>query len=105
MEPTDFLKLIYNSKCLIGNSSVGVRESCYLGIPVVNIGSRQGGRERSPNIIDVDYNRNDIEAAIQKQIAHGRYESDHLYGDGRAGENIANLLATVELKFDKKLAY
>ena len=105
MEPNDFLRLIYNSKCLIGNSSVGVRESAYLGVPVVNIGSRQAGRERGANVMDVDYNKNDIESAIKAQIAHGRYESDPIYGDGNAGKNIANLLATVELKYDKKLMY
>ena len=47
MEPVDFLKLIKNSKCLVGNSSVGIRESAFLGIPVVNIGTRQmDGKEQ-----------------------------------------------------------
>ena len=45
MEPEDFLRLLVNSKCLIGNSSVGIRECSFLGVPVVNIGSRQEGRE------------------------------------------------------------
>lgn len=105
MEPLDFLKLIHNSKCLIGNSSVGVRESCYLGIPVVNIGVRQAGRDRGINVMDVDYNQNDIANAIKSQIEHGKYESDHVYGGGNAGKIIADLLATVELTYDKKLAY
>ena len=105
MEPTDFLKLLYNSKCLIGNSSVGVRECCYLGIPVVNIGSRQAGRDRGTNVIDVGYERAEIEAAIRTQIVHGHYGYDEIYGDGSAGEQIADLLYKVELKFDKKLMY
>jgi bifunctional UDP-N-acetylglucosamine 2-epimerase / N-acetylmannosamine kinase len=105
MEPLDFLRLIYNSKSLIGNSSVGVRESCYLGIPVVNIGSRQAGRDRGPNIMDVNYDRNEIEQAIRAQISNGKYPCDNIYGDGKAGENIADLLATVELTYDKKLMY
>ncbi len=46
MEPEDFLRLLVNSKCLIGNSSVGIRECAYLGVPVVNIGTRQHGREK-----------------------------------------------------------
>ena len=54
MEGTDFLKLLCNSRCLVGNSSVGVRECSYLGVPVVNIGSRQSGRDRGINVIDVD---------------------------------------------------
>jgi UDP-hydrolysing UDP-N-acetyl-D-glucosamine 2-epimerase len=105
MEPSDFLKLIYNSKALIGNSSVGVRESCYLGIPVVNIGSRQGGRERGASIVDVNYDRDEIENAIRNQMAHGRFPADKIYGDGNAGENIADLLSRVELKYDKKIQY
>ena len=105
MEPNDFLRLIYNSKCLIGNSSVGVREAAYLGVPVVNIGSRQSGREKGLNVKDVAYSKTDIEAAIRSQIAHGRYESDPIYGDGNAGKNIADLLAKVELKYDKKIMY
>jgi UDP-hydrolysing UDP-N-acetyl-D-glucosamine 2-epimerase len=105
MEPIDFLKLIYNSKALIGNSSVGVRESCYLGIPVVNIGSRQSGRDRGKNVVDVAYNREDIREAIYRQISNGRYPKDTIYGDGLAGENIADLLSKTELTYDKKLTY
>src|SRR6185437_6304603 len=105
MEPTDFLRLIYNSKALVGNSSVGVRESGYLGIPVVNIGSRQSGRDRAQNVLDVDYERNEIARGINKQVENGRFPSDGLYGSGEAGVKIADLLASVELKFDKKLTY
>jgi len=105
MEPMDFLRLIHNSKCLIGNSSVGVREASYLGIPVVNIGTRQDGRDRGLNVIDVDYDRSLIKDAILKHINHGRYPTDHIYGGGNAGQNIADVLAKVELNYDKKIAY
>lgn len=105
MVPSDFLRLLYNSRCLIGNSSVGIRESGFLGIPVVNIGVRQGGRERSHNVKDVNYDRAEIEAAIRSQAAHGRYERDLLYGDGKAGQRIADLLAEVPLRVEKRLAY
>jgi len=105
MEPNDFLKLLCNSKCLIGNSSVGIRECAYLGVPVINIGSRQSGRDRGENVIDVDYNRMNIEKALKYQISHGRYENDTVYGGGEAGKIIADLIATVPLTFDKKLAY
>lgn len=90
LEPTDFLKLIYNSKCLVGNSSVGVREASSLGIPVVNIGGRQDGRERSDNVIDVDYDSNSIYEAIRYQVNHGRYEQSYIYGKGDSGKEIAN---------------
>lgn len=105
MEPTDFLRLIYNSKCLVGNSSVGIRESSFLGVPVVNIGSRQAGRERGANVLDAGYHRNEIAKAMQHQIDHGRYERDVVYGDGDAGQRIANLLAEVPLRIEKRLTY
>lgn len=105
MEPNDFLRLLYNSKCLIGNSSVGVRECAYLGVPVINIGTRQNGRERGKNIIDVDYHKDEILAAAQTQIQHGRYEPDLIYGDGKAGEQIAALLSTLTPAINKKITY
>ena len=105
MNPTDFLRLLHSSKCLVGNSSVGIRECSFLGVPVVNIGSRQTGRERGKNVLDVEHNTAEIEAAIKKQVQHGRYDSDNLYGDGNAGEKIAKLLATVPLEIQKRLTY
>ncbi len=105
MPPEDFLRLIYHARCLIGNSSVGIRESAFLGVPVVNIGSRQSGRERGRNVLDVEYNRAAIRAAMAKHIQNGRYAPDPIYGDGHAGERIANLLATAPLKIEKKLTY
>ncbi|MEP6903240.1 MAG: UDP-N-acetylglucosamine 2-epimerase [Actinomycetota bacterium] len=105
MSPTDFLRLLYNSKCLIGNSSAGIRECSFLGVPVVNIGTRQTGRERGRNVIDVDHNSDAIQSAVRDQIKHGRYELDKLYGDGKAGERISQLLASQPLDIQKRLAY
>jgi UDP-hydrolysing UDP-N-acetyl-D-glucosamine 2-epimerase len=105
MVPTDFLRLIYNSRCLVGNSSVGIRESSFLGVPVVNAGSRQGGRERGANVLDVGYDRREIAAAMKQQIERGRYARDLTYGDGSAGQRIADLLAELPLKVEKRLAY
>lgn len=102
MEPLEFLKLINNASALVGNSSVGVREAGYLGVPVVNIGTRQAGRERSRNVLDCGYEPSAIEHAIRQQLSHGRFERDVLYGDGAAGRRIAQLLATVPLTSDKK---
>lgn len=105
MSPTDFLRLLCNAKCLIGNSSVGIRECSFLGVPVVNIGSRQTGRERGANVIDVDYSREQITTAARKHLGNGRYESNKLYGDGTAGEQIAALIEKVPLSIEKKLTY
>jgi len=105
MEGTDFLRLLCNAKCLIGNSSVGVRECSYLGVPVVNIGSRQTGRDRGINVIDVDYDQDAIIEGIDRHLSNGTYPSDPIYGDGHAGGRIADLLATQPLHIEKRLAY
>lgn len=105
MEPTDFLRLLYNSKCLIGNSSVGIRECAFLGVPVVNIGSRQSGRERGENTIDVNYDKNEILNAIKLQLTKGKYPSSHIYGDGFSGVRIADAIFNWQPTFNKKIRY
>lgn len=105
MEGKDFLKLLYNSKCLVGNSSVGIRECAYLGVPVVNIGSRQHGRERGKNVLDVPYSCSKIADAIKEHIRHGHYDSDQIYGDSNAGQKIAALISKEPLTFHKTLIY
>ncbi len=105
MEPADFLHLIKKSKCLIGNSSVGIRESSFLGIPVVNIGSRQNKRLRGKNVCDVSYDAQEIKKAILTQVNKGNCESESLYGDGDSGKRIADILAKFPLKFDKTISY
>ena len=105
MVSRDFLRLLYNSSCLVGNSSVGIRECSFLGIPVVNIGSRQQGRDRGVNVLDVDYDRQHIGLAIERHLGNGRYPQDTLYGDGRAGGRIAELLSCSPLSISKRLMY
>lgn len=105
MTPYDFLKILKNSKCLIGNSSAGIRECAYLGVPVINIGSRQNGRERGANVIDVGYDKAMIQQAISKQLEHGKYPSDDIYGKAGAGKQIAALLAKIPLSYTKILNY
>lgn len=107
MMPEDFLRLLYNSRGLIGNSSVGIRECAFLGVPTVNIGTRQAGRDRGRNVIDVDYDRHQIREAIVHHLTHnnGRTETDHIYGDGNAGKRIAEVLANAPLTIEKRLTY
>ena len=105
MESEDFLRLVYNSRCLVGNSSVGIRETSFLGVPTVNIGTREAGRERGRNVLDVDYDRVQIQEAVQKQLSNGRYPSDPLYGKGDAGQRIAKILAEVPPRSEKRLSY
>ena len=72
---------------------------------MVNIGSRQAGRERAANVQDVGYSKNEIEKAIRSQMTRGKYRSSDLYGNGTSGLQIADLLATKELSIDKRLTY
>ena len=101
--PEDYLKVINGCACLVGNSSSAIREGAFLGVPAVNIGTRQNGRERGPNVLDVDYDRRAILAAVRSQLDHGRYEPCMLYGDGRAGQRIAEILASCSVGIQKAL--
>jgi UDP-hydrolysing UDP-N-acetyl-D-glucosamine 2-epimerase len=101
----DYARLIANCACLIGNSSSGIREGSFLGVPVVDIGTRQASRERAANCIHVSYSNKEIEDAARHQIANGRYASSTMYGDGKAGQRIANILADVNINIQKKLMY
>lgn len=105
IDPIHFLKLLKNTACLIGNSSAGIREGGCLGTPVVNIGSRQLGRERGDNVMDATPEKDSILNAVHQQLASGNYAQNHMYGDGNAGRKIAELLATVPLTFHKQLTY
>jgi UDP-hydrolysing UDP-N-acetyl-D-glucosamine 2-epimerase len=105
MFPEDFLRLLCSSSAIVGNSSVAIRECSYLGVPAVNVGSRQQGRERGRNVIDVDHDRAAIAAAIRQHLDNSRPSPDHLYGDGQAGGRIADTLAAAELRIEKRLTY
>jgi hypothetical protein len=63
------------------------------------------GRDRGANVMDAGYDRGEIAAAVRRQLAHGRYPSDHLYGDGGAGGRIADLLARAPLRVQKRLVF
>ena len=100
-----YVRLMLRCACAVGNSSAPIREGAYLGVPTVNIGTRQGGRDRGGNVMDVGHDRTEIAAAIRRQMAHGRFTPDHLYGDGQAGPRIAELLATAPLRVQKRIHY
>lgn len=105
MEPYDFLKLLVHAECLIGNSSVGIRECAYLGVPVVNIGTRQNRRLRGENVIDVAYDESEIKMAIQSQLSQPKNKKSNVYGNGDSGKKIANILATIDLRYHKTITY
>jgi UDP-hydrolysing UDP-N-acetyl-D-glucosamine 2-epimerase len=102
---SDYVKLMARTTCLIGSSSSAIREGAFIGTPSVNIGSRQAGRERGANVLDAGYDREEILAAIQQQVGHGRYDSEPIYGDGQAGRRIAEVLDEATLSVNKRMTY
>lgn len=92
--PLEFLRMLLGCKVLVGNSSVGIRECSFLGVPVVNIGSRQDGREVGGNVMWVPHDPLVIRLAVQREVETlTDPRRSTLYGDGHAGERIAAILA------------
>ena len=93
-----------NSKCVVGNSSSGIREASFLGVPSVNIGTRQSDRERGPNVKDVGYSRYQILKSIYQQVGK-KYKKSIIYGSGDAGKKMAKILSKSNFTINKKLNY
>ena len=100
--PEDFLILLNNAKCIVGNSSVGIRESSYLGTPCVNIGNRQLGRLKGKNVKNVTHNCSKIINAITAQYNHGKYKKVNIYGNGETGKKIVNIITKINLTNTQK---
>ena len=107
-----YLQLLLQSKALVGNSSSGLVEAPSLGVPFVNVGSRQKDRERGDNVIDVGYGKDEVlrglsmidDPALQQRLGQRR----NPYGDGRTGDRIAKVLAEKPLGnglVQKRLSY
>ena len=90
--PEDYVRVVSGAKCLVGNSSSGIREASFLGVPAVNIGSRQSGRERAENVVDVSPSAREIASAVTDQVKHGPYVQSNLYGSGDAGQKMADVI-------------
>jgi UDP-hydrolysing UDP-N-acetyl-D-glucosamine 2-epimerase len=107
LSPEDFIVFLSKAECIIGNSSVAIREASFLGVPAINIGTRQTGRERGKNVLDTNYSAKEITDSLREILEYNALvrESDTLYGDGFAGQKIANIIAETEIPFTKKLQY
>jgi UDP-hydrolysing UDP-N-acetyl-D-glucosamine 2-epimerase len=105
--PTDvYIRLMQRTSCLVGNSSSGIREAGYIGTPVVNVGTRQSGREHGDNVAHVGHDRAAIADAIRRQQEHGPWASQNIYGDGRSGDRIAEVLADLgPIQVQKRITY
>jgi UDP-N-acetylglucosamine 2-epimerase (non-hydrolysing)/GDP/UDP-N,N'-diacetylbacillosamine 2-epimerase (hydrolysing) len=102
----EYLSFMRIASVMVGNSSSGIIEAPSFGLPFVNIGTRQRERQRAENVIDVNYDKEEIKAAIQRALYDQEFRErvrkcKNFYGDGKAGMRIANILSMI--KIDKKL--
>jgi UDP-N-acetylglucosamine 2-epimerase len=100
-----YIRLMNRTACLVGNSSSAIREGAFIGVPAVNVGTRQQARQRAANVQDVPHERSAIAAAIATQVRHGKYAQEPIYGDGCAGQRIADVLSKVDVSIQKRLTY
>ncbi|MBX7167451.1 MAG: UDP-N-acetylglucosamine 2-epimerase (hydrolyzing) [Pirellulales bacterium] len=105
LTPEDYLKVLANTACAIGNSSSFVRDAGYFGTPVVLVGNRQNGRETDVHAVRVSVEVDAIRAAIEKQFKHGRYAPSTLYGDGHVSQRVADAVAALKPYVQKRLAF
>jgi UDP-hydrolysing UDP-N-acetyl-D-glucosamine 2-epimerase len=103
--PEQYLLLLNNSKCLVGNSSSFIREGSHLGKPAVIIGERQNMREVGPNIIYAKYLKKEIIKKIFFQIKKVKYTKKKIYGNHNAGLKIKNILEKINFTNKKYIAY
>jgi UDP-hydrolysing UDP-N-acetyl-D-glucosamine 2-epimerase len=105
LPPGVYIPLLNHASCCVGNSSSFVRETSFLGTPVVLVGSRQDGREWSPSVVRVEPLEAEIERAVRQQLERGKYPPSDLYGSGRLGERIAEQIGKLEPYAQKRLDF
>jgi UDP-N-acetylglucosamine 2-epimerase (hydrolysing) len=88
-----FLTLIKNAKFIIGNSSAGIREAPYYGIPTINVGSRQNKRSNDPDLIHTGYGEEEIAAGIKKALTQN-LKAKQLFGSGKSDCLFSDILGT-----------
>ncbi|MEM0541971.1 UDP-N-acetylglucosamine 2-epimerase [Flavobacterium sp. j3] len=92
-----FLVLLKNAKFIIGNSSAGIREAPYYGIPIINIGTRQQNRSLNADIINVDYNKDNIIKALHSVTFHKTCPVINDFGNGKSAELFLNFLLSTKI--------
>lgn len=105
LSPENYLKVLANAACAIGNSSSFVRDAGYFGTPVALVGNRQEGRETDLHVTRVEPLADQIYEAAVAQLNHGRYAPSSLYGNGFVSERIAQALGEIEPYVQKQLNY
>lgn len=103
-----YVNIMRHAACLVGNSSSGICEAPSVGLPVVNVGTRQKGRINGGNVIFTDYSKDEINKAIMKSLTDKKYienvrKCNNPYGDGHSAERVEKVLEEIEL--NDKLIY
>ncbi|QYJ95156.1 UDP-N-acetylglucosamine 2-epimerase [Shewanella spartinae] len=101
----DFIRVLSNAVCVVGNSSSFLREGSFLGVPAVVVGDRQNQREHGENVLFANYEDNDIHEKITLQIEHGKYNPSNIFGKGDAGKRIAALIKDLKPNLLKPITY
>ena len=99
----EFVNLYRHIWAIVGNSSSGIHESSTFEIPAVNIGTRQNGREKAKNVIDVSYEKSDIKSGIKKALfdedfRRGIKGMKNPYGEGNSSEKIIKILKSIPIE-------
>jgi UDP-hydrolysing UDP-N-acetyl-D-glucosamine 2-epimerase len=89
--PEQYIELLKKCSLLVGNTSSGIKEGSYLGIPYVCVGNRQAGREKDKNVIEVPMKKKEILKAAKKLYGK-RFPMSDKFGDGHASERIVRTL-------------
>jgi UDP-N-acetylglucosamine 2-epimerase len=105
LEIETYVHLMNKTICLVGNSSSGIREGAFIGVPVVNIGTRQSKREQYLNVISCKNNAKDIFKSIMNQVRHGKYKRSAIYGNGNASKKIVSILRKIKVNIQKNISY
>jgi UDP-hydrolysing UDP-N-acetyl-D-glucosamine 2-epimerase len=96
-----YFSAMEHASAMVGNSSSGIIEAASFKLPVVNVGNRQAGRERSLNVVDVPCERKAVGVAIARVLSPGfsvkMKACRNIYGDGKAAPRIARVLETIPL--------
>ncbi len=98
-----FIPLLRDAACLVGNSSSFIRDASFLGTPVVLVGSRQDGRERSQAVMRVEPESAQIQGALDQQLNRGRYPPSSLYGNPGVSRGIVEKIAELQPFSQKRL--
>lgn len=104
-EIEEYAAIMKNASVVIGNSSSFIREGSFLGTPAIIVGNRQKNRERGHNVIEVSFNEDEILSTLRSQMAHGKYISQNIFGDGFAGRKIVEIIENVNFIIQKEMTY